>query len=200
MAAYSAPAPLCFVIVPGYGGALYPGLRDSMKAIERVIELIIFNSRWLMAPFYIGLVIALLVLLFQFGVGLFEFVLHAREAGESGITLGVLGLVDLTLTGSLILIIIFSGYENFVSKIDAAEHPDWPDWLAKVDFAGLKQKLMASIVAISAIQVLKAFMNLDKYPDTTRLAWLVGIHMVFVLSTLLLALSDRIGESKDNDH
>jgi uncharacterized protein (TIGR00645 family) len=112
----------------------------------------------------------------------------------------VLGLVDLTLTGSLILIIIFSGYENFVSKIDAAEHPDWPDWLAKVDFAGLKQKLMASIVAISAIQVLKAFMNLDKYPDTTRLAWLVGIHMVFVLSTLLLALSDRIGESKDNDH
>jgi uncharacterized protein (TIGR00645 family) len=200
MAAYSAPAFLCFVIVPGYGGALYPGLRDSMKAIERVIELIIFNSRWLMAPFYIGLVIALLVLLFQFGVGLFEFVLHAREAGESGITLGVLGLVDLTLTGSLILIIIFSGYENFVSKIDAAEHPDWPDWLAKVDFAGLKQKLMASIVAISAIQVLKAFMNLDKYPDTTRLAWLVGIHMVFVLSTLLLALSDRIGESKDNDH
>jgi uncharacterized protein (TIGR00645 family) len=200
MAAYSAPAFLCFVIVPGYGGALYPGLRDSMKAIERVIELIIFNSRWLMAPFYIGLVIALLVLLFQFGVGLFEFVLHAREAGESGITLGVLGLVDLTLTGSLILIIIFSGYENFVSKIDAAEHTDWPDWLAKVDFAGLKQKLMASIVAISAIQVLKAFMNLDKYPDTTRLAWLVGIHMVFVLSTLLLALSDRIGESKDNDH
>jgi uncharacterized protein (TIGR00645 family) len=64
----------------------------------------------------------------------------------------------------------------------------------------LKQKLMASIVAISAIQVLKAFMNLDKYPDTTRLAWLVGIHMVFVLSTLLLALSDRIGESKENGH
>jgi uncharacterized protein (TIGR00645 family) len=171
-----------------------------MKAIERIVELVIFNSRWLMAPFYIGLVIALLVLLFQFGVGLFEFVRHAREVGESGVTLGVLGLVDLTLTGSLILIIIFSGYENFVSKIDAAEHPDWPDWLTKVDFAGLKQKLMASIVAISAIQVLKAFMNLDKYPDTTRLAWLVGIHMVFVLSTLLLALSDRIGETKDNGH
>jgi uncharacterized protein (TIGR00645 family) len=181
-------------------GALQSGPRDSMKAIERFIELIIFNSRWLMAPFYVGLVIALLVLLFQFAVGLLEFVLHAREAGESGITLGVLGLVDLTLTGSLILIVIFSGYENFVSKIDAAEHPDWPDWLAKVDFAGLKQKLMASIVAISAIQVLKAFMNLDKYPDTTRLAWLVGIHMVFVLSTLLLALSDRIVESKDNGH
>src|SRR5882672_9985294 len=187
--------PLCFVIAPGYGGAVFSGPRDSMKAIERVIELIIFNSRWLMAPFYVGLVIALLVLLFQFGVGLFEFILHARQAGEAGNTLGVLGLVDLTLTGSLVLIIIFSGYENFVSRIDATEHPDWPDWLAKVDFAGLKQKLMASIVAISAIQVLKAFMNLDKYPDTTKLAWLVGIHIVFVLSTLLLAISDRIGES-----
>src|SRR3954466_11140408 len=134
-----------------------------MKSVERVFEFVIFNSRWLMAPFYVGLVIALLVLLFQFGVGLFEFVAHAREVGESAVTLGVLGLVDLTLTGSLILIVIFSGYENFVSKIDASEHPDWPDWLTKVDFAGLKQKLMASIVAISAIQVLKAFMNLDKY-------------------------------------
>jgi uncharacterized protein (TIGR00645 family) len=165
-----------------------------MKSVERVIELIIFNSRWLMAPFYLGLVVALLVLLFQFGVGLLEFVLHARGAGESGITLGVLGLVDLTLTGSLILIVIFSGYENFVSRIDAAEHPDWPDWLAKVDFSGLKQKLFASIVAISAIQVLKAFMNLDKYPDTSKLAWLVGIHVVFVISALLLAITDRVGE------
>ena len=165
-----------------------------MKAVERAIELVIFNSRWLMAPFYLGLVVALLVLLFQFGVDLFEFVLNARGAGESAIILGVLGLVDITFTGSLIVIVIFSGYENFVSRIDAAEHPDWPDWLAKVDFAGLKQKLMASIVAISAIQVLKAFMNLDKYPDTTKLAWLVGIHIVFVLSTLLLAISDRIGE------
>ena len=164
-----------------------------MKAIERVIELIIFNSRWLMAPFYIGLVIALLVLLFQFGVGLFEFVLHAREVGESGVTLGVLGLVDLTLTGSLVLIIIFSGYENFVSKIDAAEHPDWPDWLAKVDFAGLKQKLMASIVAISAIQVLKAFMNIDSVFDAQKMAWLVGVHLVFVVSAAVLVLSDRWG-------
>src|SRR5882757_4683936 len=105
-------------------------LGHPMKSVERVIEFIIFNSRWLMAPFYLGLVVALLVLLFQFGVGLFEFILHARGAGESDITLGVLGLVDLTLTGSLILIVIFSGYENFVSKINAAEHPDWPDWLA----------------------------------------------------------------------
>jgi uncharacterized protein (TIGR00645 family) len=165
-----------------------------MKRIERVIEVIIFNSRWLMAPFYIGLVVALLVLLYQFGVHLFEFVVHAPGAGESDIILGVLSLVDLTLTGSLVLIVIFSGYENFVSKLDPGDHPDWPEWMTKVDFAGLKQKLLGSIVAISAIQVLKAFMNLDKYPDTSRLGWLVGIHVVFVLSALILALSDRIGE------
>ena len=162
-----------------------------MKAIERVIELIIFNSRWLMAPFYLGIVVALLVLLFQFGVDLFEFVLNARGAGESAIILGVLGLVDITFTGSLIVIVIFSGYENFVSRIDAAEHPDWPDWLAKVDFAGLKQKLMASIVAISAIQVLKAFMNIDTNFDPTKLAWLVGVHLAFVVSAFMLAISDR---------
>jgi uncharacterized protein (TIGR00645 family) len=165
-----------------------------MKPVERAIEFLIFNSRWLMAPFYLGLVIALLVLLFQFALGLFEFILHARGAGESGIILGVLGLVDLTLTGSLIVIVIFSGYENFVSKLDTASHPDWPEWMTKVDFSGLKQKLLGSIVAISAIQVLKAFMNIDKYPDTSKLGWLVGIHIVFVLSTLVLAISDRVGE------
>ena len=73
----------------------------------------------------------------------------------------MLSLIDVSLIGNLILIVVFSGYENFVSKIDPGDHPDWPDWMTKVDFAGLKQKLLASIVAISAIQVLKAFMNLD---------------------------------------
>jgi uncharacterized protein (TIGR00645 family) len=166
-----------------------------MKAIERIIEFVIFNSRWLMAPFYLGLVIALLVLMFSFGSHLVEFVRDARSSLESDIIVGLLALVDLTLTGSLVVIVIFSGYENFVSKIDTGEHPDWPDWMAKVDFSGLKQKLLGSIVAISAIQVLKAFMNLDKYPDTSKLAWLVGIHLVFVVSTLILAVSDRLGEN-----
>jgi len=168
--------------------------------LERLLERFLFSSRWLLAPFYAGLVLALVVLLIKAVHELTHFVLHAFSAKESDVILGVLTLVDLTLTGSLIIIVIFSGYENFVSKIDESTHKDWPEWMGKIDFTGLKLKLLSSIVAISAIQVLKAFMNLDKYPDTTRLAWLVGIHMVFVLSTLLLALSDRIGESKDNGH
>ena len=122
----------------------------------------LFNSRWLMAPFYFGLVVSLAVLLLKF--------LHAccgssscmRPApSRADIILGALSLIDVSLVGNLILIVVFSGYENFVSQIDPGGHPDWPDWMTKVDFAGLKQKLLASIVAISAIQVLKAFMNID---------------------------------------
>ena len=113
---------------------------------------------------------------------------------ESDIILGVLSLIDVTLTANLVAIVVFSGYENFVSRIDPAGHPDWPEWMRHIDFSGLKQKVMASIVAISAVQVLKAFMNLDVDLNTEKLAWLVGIHLVFVISTLLLAWSDRISE------
>jgi uncharacterized protein (TIGR00645 family) len=167
-----------------------------LKPVERVIEAILFNGRWLMAPFYIGLVISLFVLLLKFLMILWEFILHAPGAKETDIILGVLSLIDVSLVGNLIVIVVFSGYENFVSRIDAGGHPDWPDWMTKVDFAGLKQKLLASIVAISAIQVLKAFMNIDAAFDATKMVWLVGVHLVFVISALLLALSDRWGAEK----
>src|SRR6202049_4219459 len=164
-----------------------------LKPVERVIEAILFNSRWLMAPFYIGLVISLFVLLLKFLMILWEFVLHAFGAKESDIILGVLSLIDVSLVGNLILIVVFSGYENFVSRIDPGDHPDWPEWMTKVDFAGLKQKMLASIVAISAIQVVKAFMNIDVAFDAQKMGWLVGVHLVFVVSALMLALSDRWG-------
>ena len=165
----------------------------TAKRVERGFESLLFNSRWLMAPFYFGLVVSLAVLLFKFCAVLWEFIVHAPGSKESDIILGVLALIDLSLTGNLILIVVFSGYENFVSKIDPGGHPDWPEWMTKIQFGGLKQKLMASIVAISAIQVLKAFMNIDTAFDPSKLAWLVGVHLVFVVSTLVLALSDRWG-------
>ncbi len=164
--------------------------------VERLIESILFRSRWIMAPFYLGLAVALLVLLFKFGAELVHFIGHAVSASESDIILGILALVDLTLTGNLVLIVIFSGYENFVSKIDPAGHPDWPEWMTKVDFTGLKQKLLASIVAISAIQLLKAFMDLPKGYSQDTLTWLVVIHVVFVGSSLLLAWSDKLSGNK----
>ena len=161
--------------------------------IERALERFLFASRWLLAPFYVGLVIALVVLLGKATQELVHFVLNAFSASESDIILGVLTLIDLTFTGSLIVIVVFSGYENFVSKIDIAQHEDWPDWMGKIDFTGLKLKLLSSIVAISAIQLLKAFMNVRNTSDRD-LSWLVGIHVVFVMSGLLLAISDRVTE------
>jgi uncharacterized protein (TIGR00645 family) len=125
----------------------------------------------------------------------------AWTATHAAVILAVLGLVELSFTASLIVIVIFSGYENFVSRIDETEHKDWPEWMGKIDFTGLKLKLMSSIVAISAIQLLRAFMNLKDTSDR-ELAWTVGIHIVFVVSAVLLALSDRVSAQgrRTEDH
>lgn len=159
--------------------------------IERALEKFLFASRWLLAPLYVGLVFALVALLFKAAHHLWEMATHLLQASESDLILSILGLIDMTLMGGLVIIVIFSGYENFVSRIDAAEHPDWPEWMAKIDFTGLKLKLMSSIVAISGIQLLRAFMNIGNISDRD-LMWSVIIHVVFVSSGLLLALSDRI--------
>src|SRR5437879_11041446 len=144
----------------------------QLTRAERGFESLLFNSRWLMAPFYFGLVVSLAVLLLKFCMVLWEFIVHAPGSKESDIILGALSLIDISLTGNLILIVVFSGYENFVSKIDPGGHPDWPEWMTKVDFAGLKQKLMASIVAISAVQVLKAFTTIDAVLASQKMGWL----------------------------
>ena len=167
-----------------------------MLKLERFIEIVLFQSRWALAPFYLGLAFCLLLMLFHFARELLHFVIRIPTVGESEVILGVLGLIDLTFTANLILIVILSGYENFVSKIDAGNH-DRPDWMTKVDFGGLKQKLITSIVAISAIQVLKAFMNVGESTgsvDSTKLAWLVGIHVLFLGSLLAVVVADRVSD------
>lgn len=161
--------------------------------IERLIEKFIFSSRWLLAPFYMGLVFALCALLIKFLQEAYHVIAIILTATEADVILSTLALVDLTFTASLIVIVIFSGYENFVSKIDAGAHTDWPDWMGKIDFTGLKLKLMSSIVAISAIQLLKAFMNIKNVGER-ELMWLVIIHIVFVVSGLLMALTDKLTE------
>ena len=167
--------------------------RTTPERVMRGFEYVLFNSRWLMAPFYVGLVVALAVLLLKFARMLWEFVLHASGYKSTEVILDALALIDVTLVANLILIVVFSGYENFVSRIDTSGNPNWPIWITKIDFAGLKQKLLASIVAISAIHVLEAFLNIDAAFDATRMTWLVAVHLVFVISALLLALSDRLG-------
>lgn len=163
-----------------------------MARIERLLESFLFNSRWLLAPFYVGLALSLVLLLYYFLVEFAHFAGNIGNSSEKDVILAVLALIDLSFTANLVLIVIFSGYENFVSKMEIDTH-DRPEWMAKVDFGGLKQKLMTSIVAISAVELLKGFMNMQHY-DSTRLAWLVGIHVTFLFSLLIVVIADRISE------
>ncbi len=187
--------------------------KTFMKAIEHLLEVVVFNSRWLLAPFYLGLVVGIVMLLVKFTQELLHIawpLAHLLEVGEGELILAVLTLVDMSLVANLLLIIVFSGYENFVSKIDTAGHEDRPEWMGKVDFSGLKVKVIASIVAISAIELLKAFVNIgtrigiDRAADEApwiwteadkALAWKVGIHLILVISGVLFALMDKIAEA-----
>lgn len=168
-----------------------------MKTIENIIEQGLFASRWFMAPFYIGLVLSLIVLLVSFTQELAHFVMTLPYLSPNGAVLGVLSLIDLSLAGNLLLIVIFSGYENFVSKMDIGNHKDKPEWQGTVDFSTLKLKLVASIVAISGIHLLKVFMEIDKMVER-QVMWMVIIHLVFVVSGVLLALMDYIGVNAKN--
>lgn len=173
------------------------------KKLEHAVEVMIFNSRWLLAPFYLGLVIGIGMLLVKFGQEFFHLVPHVFEYSEADFILALLTLVDMSLVANLLLIIIFSGYENFVSKINTAGHEDRPEWMGKVDFSGLKAKVIASIVAISAIELLKAFVHISVgsgepaewtwTEDDKAIAWKVAIHVVLVISGVLFAVMDRLG-------
>lgn len=163
----------------------------SQNKIERIIENGLFASRWIMAPFYIGLVGALAVLMVTFVNELYHLILNANDMEANDAILGCLALIDISLAGNLMVIVIFSGYENFVSKMDIPDHKDQPEWKGTVDFNTLKLKLIASIVAISGIHLLKIFMDVKKYSEL-ELKWMVIIHVVFVISGLLLACMDYI--------
>lgn len=171
--------------------------------LETAFERALFRSRWLMAPFYLGLVVALALLLVVFGKELVYYtpkiLFDPAMTANDGI-LAVLTLVDLSLAGNLLLIVLFSGYENFVSKLDLEGETDRPPWMGTVDFSGLKMKLIASIVAISGIQLLKTFMNIGRSgyelnPDEAF--WGVIIHLTFVTSGVLLALMDWLTAKTD---
>lgn len=166
--------------------------------MEQFFENMIFRSRWVLAPMYLGLVGGLLVLLVKFGQEFLHIIMHVHEIAEREAVLSILALVDITLVANLLIMVIFSGYENFVSKIDVEGHVDKPDWMGKVDYSGLKLKLIGSIVAISAIDLLKAFMHIStpgvEHLSDSQMAWMVGIHFTLIVSGVLFALMDRIAE------
>jgi uncharacterized protein (TIGR00645 family) len=163
-----------------------------MNQIARWIELVAFSSRWLVVPFLLGLMVGLAALIFKFALKLVEFLLHVQAADSTEIITGLLGLVDLTLTANLVVIVICSSYENFVTPIDYAEYTGWPPGLVRVGFAGLKQKILGSIVAIAAVNVLEWFADIDRHADSVKLAWVVAILLTFAVTMVLLAIADRL--------
>ena len=168
-----------------------PTTSRRIAIVERTFENVIFGSRWLLAPFYLGLSVSLCVLLVKFVQRAVELLLHAISTEGNEVIVGILALIDLSLMANLLLMVIFAGYESFVSRLDVDGQQDRLGWMGQIGFGDLKLKLMASIVAISAIHLLEAFMNADNMTDR-KLGWLVGIHMAFVTSGVLLALMDRV--------
>ena len=166
-------------------------------AIEGLLERGIFGGRWLLAPLYVGLLLSMFPILFRFFKDFIGLIKLSVNADMHLVTLKVLELLDTVLLGNLIIIILFSGYENFVSKINVAEQSeDRPYWMGRVDFSGLKIKLIGSLVAISVIELLKDFMQEGEF-DSKREMWRVGIHLTFVISGVLFAIMDLIADKRE---
>ncbi|MCO4315873.1 TIGR00645 family protein [Phyllobacterium sp. 21LDTY02-6] len=159
-----------------------------MKRIEILIESIILASRWLLVVFYLGLAIALAIYAFSFAGKLVDFVTKIMVMNETDTILKMLSLIDAALVASLVVMVIISGYENFVSQFDEA---DQVHWLGTIDAGSLKIKVASTIVAISSIHLLQVFLNLVQY-NTGQLTWFTIIHLAFVFSALFLAYIDKL--------
>jgi uncharacterized protein (TIGR00645 family) len=174
-------------------------MADRRMRIDARLEQVLFAGRWIMAPIYVGLLVILAVVAIKFVEELVLTVPLVLSMQERELVLFVLSLVDLALLGSLVLMVSFAGYENFVSKMHSvAGHEDRPDWMGHIDFSGLKLKLISSIVAISAIHLLRTFLNVGQLAKDD-VAWQLAIHLGFVISGVLLALMDRLSGSAHAD-
>jgi uncharacterized protein (TIGR00645 family) len=168
--------------------------------LEKTLERVLFACRWLLAPLYLGLALGLIALGIKFFQEAFHAIQHVFTLEEADLVLIVLALIDLSLVGSLIVMVMFSGYENFVSRIDMDPDKtnDAPSWLGKLDSGTLKLKVAASIVAISSIHLLRVFMN-AKDTDNEKIKWYVILHLTFVISAVLLGVLDKMSFAQHRD-
>ena len=162
-----------------------------MSKLHTIIESVIFESRWLQAPLYLGLIVALGVYVYQFMIELIHLVTQIGNLSETDIMLMVLGLVDVVMIANLLIMVIIGGYETFVSRLELDNHPDQPEWLAHMNASMLKVKLAVSLIGISSIDLLRTFINAAHLEDRVIL-WRVIIHATFLVSALALALTDKI--------
>ena len=163
--------------------------------MERLLENAMYASRWLLAPIYFGLSLALLALSLKCFQEIFHILPHVFEKSESELILVLLSLIDMALVGGLLVMVMISGYENFVSQLDIDEGKEKLDWLGKMDSSSLKMKVAASIVAISSIHLLRMFMDAQQI-ENEKLKWYVFIHMTFVASAFAMGYLDKLTKPK----
>ena len=166
-------------------------MKRMVEFIEFSIERAMYASRWIMAPVYLGMSLALLAIAIKFFQELWHILPHIFVITDGDLVLALLSLIDLTLVGSLIVMVMFSGYENFVSQLDIKEGTEKLDWLGTHDYSSLKMKVATSIVAISSIHLLKIFMNVEQIAND-KLLWYTIIHMIFVFSALLMGYLGKL--------
>lgn len=162
---------------------------------ETIFEKIIFGSRWLQAPLYAGLIIGGVLYAYKFLIELVHLCTDINEITDTVLMLGVLTLVDITMISNLLIMVIIGGYSTFVSRMDIDKHEDKPEWLQKVDAGTLKVKLAGSLVGVSGIHLLQTFINIKNH-ETDHVMWQVIIHVVFLVSSLALALTEKILHQK----
>jgi uncharacterized protein (TIGR00645 family) len=158
---------------------------------QKTLGSLIFLSRWLQAPLYLGLIVAQGVYVYRFMLELWHLVQDVHGLKETAIMLGVLGLIDVVMIANLLIMVIIGGYETFVSRLNLEGHPDQPEWLSHVNAGILKVKLGTALIGISSIHLLKTFIDVDKHSDKEVL-WQVLIHLTFVLSAVILAWIERL--------
>ena len=163
--------------------------------MERFFENMMYASRWILAPVYFGLSLGLLALAIKFFQEIFHVLPNIFSLAEADLILTLLSLVDMTLVGGLLVMVMFSGYENFVSQLDISTHKEKLNWLGKMDATSLKNKVAASIVAISSIHLLRVFMDAKNVP-ANKLMWYVIIHLTFVLSAFVMGYLDSVTRAK----
>jgi uncharacterized protein (TIGR00645 family) len=174
-------------------------LATTERKQGNIMSNILFGSRWLQLPLYLGLIVAQAVYVFFFGVELIHMVGKATTLVEADIMLIVLGLIDVVMISNLLIMVIVGGYETFVSRLNLEGHPDEPDWLSHVNANLLKVKLATAIIGISSIHLLKTFINAENLTDKVLL-WQTIIHMTFVLSAVAIAYIDKLSKPSNSNH
>jgi uncharacterized protein (TIGR00645 family) len=167
-----------------------------MRQFERGFRATIYLSRWLLAPFLVGLVLCMLLLIYRFCGDFYGLAARLPALTWHDLIVGVLNMVDIALTANLVLIVVFSGYENFIHKMGADEQADWPEGLTAIDFGALKQRLLGSIAVIAAVDALAWYLDIEKEADLTKLIWILAFPLMFVTAMLLLAIADRVSADK----